>query len=48
MNWRVYITQEEIKTGVFPLKDLLQNSFYYPSCGFDGSIVKDCNTIGRD
>lgn len=48
MNWLDNITQEQIETGVFPLKEVLKNSFYYPSCGFDGGIVKDCNTRGRD
>ncbi|WP_076791956.1 hypothetical protein [Chlorobium sp. KB01] len=48
MNWLDNITQEQIETGMFPLNEVLQNSFYYPSCGFDGGIIKDCNTIGRD
>lgn len=48
MSWLVNITQEQIESGMFPLKDVLQNSFYYPSCGFDGGIIKDCNTMGRD
>ncbi len=48
MNWLTKLTKEEIETGKFPLKDILQNSLYYPSCGFDGGVVKDCNTAARD
>lgn len=48
MSWLDDITQEQIEKCKFPIKEVLQNSFYYPSCGFDGGIVKDCNTLGRD
>ena len=48
MSWLENITQEKIKKGNFPLREVLQNSFYYPSCGFDGGLIKDCNTVGRD
>ncbi len=41
------ITKEEIESGKLPLRDLLQNSLYYPSCGIDGGVIKDCNTLGR-
>jgi hypothetical protein len=34
------LTKEEIINGQLPLIELLDNSFYYPSCGFDGGIVK--------
>ena len=42
------ITKQQIEFGEFPLQELLKDSFYYPSCGFDGGIVRDCNTIGRE
>lgn len=48
MNFLEHLTKENIEKGDFPLKEVLQNSFYYPSCGFDGGVVKDCNTIGRE
>lgn len=48
MNWLENLTKEKIENGNFPLSDVLENSFYYPACGFDGGIVKDCNTMGRD
>ena len=48
MNWLEKLTSERIQNGNFPLMDILQNSFYYPSCGFDGGIIKDINTVGRD
>lgn len=35
-----YLTKEEIISGKLPLIELLDNSFYYPSCGFDGGIIK--------
>jgi hypothetical protein len=41
------ITQEEIENGELPLAAILQNSFYYPSSGLDGGIIRDCNTIER-
>jgi hypothetical protein len=34
------LTKADILSGQFPLIDLLDNSLYYPSCGFDGAIVK--------
>jgi hypothetical protein len=42
------ITKQQIEVGKFPLKEILDNSFYYPSCGFDGGLVRDCNTTGRE
>lgn len=48
MNILLNLTAEQIQNGIFPLNDVLTNSFYYPSCGFDGGIIKDCNTIGKD
>jgi hypothetical protein len=34
------ITKESIKNQPFPLHDLLVDSFYYPSSGFDGSPIR--------
>lgn len=48
MNWLADLTQEKIEKGPLPLKKLLENSLYYPSAGFDGGVIKDCNTIGRE
>ena len=38
MNKIDNLTEDEILNGHFPLEDLLKNSFYYPSSGFDGGI----------
>ncbi|MFM2230433.1 MAG: hypothetical protein RL607_1691 [Bacteroidota bacterium] len=42
------LTKQEIENGKFPLAEILKNSIYYPSSGFDGGIIRDCNTLGRD
>ncbi|MEI7526190.1 MAG: hypothetical protein WCJ95_17730 [Mariniphaga sp.] len=34
------LTNDEVINGELPLIDLLDNSFYYPSCRFDGGIIK--------
>jgi hypothetical protein len=34
------LTKDEVISGKLPLIELLDNSFYYPSCGFDGEIIK--------
>jgi hypothetical protein len=47
MSWLENLTNDQIKNGKLPLNEILENSFYYPSCGFDGGIVKDCNTENR-
>lgn len=39
------LTVEQIEMAPFPLHDILNNSLYYPSCGLDGGVVKDCNTL---
>jgi hypothetical protein len=41
------LTRDDIMNGPLPIRDLLQQSLYYPSCGFDGGVVKDCNTHAR-
>lgn len=48
MNWLAELTQEKIEKGPLPLKELLESSLYYPSAGFDGGVIKDCNTIGSE
>ena len=34
------LTQERIINEKLPINELLTNSLYYPSCGFDGGVVK--------
>ena len=34
------LTKDEVINGKLPLLEFLDNSFYYPSCGFDGGIIK--------
>jgi hypothetical protein len=40
MNKIDSLSKNEILNGQFPLEDLLKDSFYYPSSGFDGGVVK--------
>lgn len=47
MSFLDHLTREKIENDVFPLKEILENSLYYPSSEFDGGVVKDCNTLGR-
>ncbi len=48
MSYLDTLTPEQITRGPLPLKDLLHNSLYYPSSGFDGGVIKDCNTLARN
>ena len=48
MHWINKLSKEDIKSQPIPIVNLLMDSFYYPSSGFDGGIVKDCNTKARD
>jgi hypothetical protein len=48
MSFLDNITKEQIEHEELPLAELLQNSLYYPSSGFDGGVVKDCNTLSRN
>ena len=48
MNWLETLSIAEIGNGKFPIQNVLDHSLYYPSCEFDGGVVKDCNTLGRD
>jgi len=42
MNFIDELTPDQILNGVLPINELLENSLYYPSCGFDGGVVKFC------
>ena len=39
-EWLASLTQSSMMSDIFPLQELLKDSLYYPSCGFDGSPVK--------
>jgi hypothetical protein len=38
--WLANLTAEAIKHDQFPLHELLKNSLYYPSCGFDADPIR--------
>lgn len=42
------LTPETIAHGVFPVKELLSNSVYYPASAFDGGVIRDCNVNRKD
>lgn len=42
------LTQDQIIQGSFPLEEILKDSLFYPACGYDGGVIKYCNTLGRD
>lgn len=42
------LSKSDIENGVFPLQSILKDSLYYPSSGFDGSVIQYCNTTGRE
>ena len=42
------LTPETIAHGEFPIRELLYNSVYYPACGFDGGVIRDCNVNRKD
>ena len=48
MSYLNQLTVKDIEQGVFPLKEILANSLFYPACDNDGGVVKDCNTINRE
>ena len=41
------LTQEDILNRRIPMKELLEDSVYYPACYTDGRPIKYCNTIWR-
>ena len=41
------LTREDILGKRIPMKELLENSVYYPACYSDGRPIKYCNTIWR-
>jgi hypothetical protein len=43
MNFLSSLTPDSIKNGVFPLKDILKESLYYPYSSFNGEVIKNCN-----
>lgn len=47
MNFFESLSKEEIEKGQLPHKNILWNSLFYPSSGFDGGVIKDCNTLAR-
>lgn len=42
------LTQDDIMNNELPLQELLENSAYYPSCWFDGGVIKHCNKRLKD
>lgn len=42
------LSKDDIINNTFPLLELLANSAYYPSAGFDGGVIKYCNTRLKD
>ena len=48
INTLLALSNEDILNDVLPLHDILQNSVYYPSAGFDGGVIKHCNTRLKD
>ncbi len=47
MNFLDNLSKAQIENGAFPLREILENSLYYPSSGIDGGVIKDCNTLER-
>lgn len=39
-EWLPALTPENIMTGVFPLRDILTDSLYYPACNIDGIPIR--------
>jgi hypothetical protein len=39
-SWLTSLTPDSINLAPFPLHELLRESLYYPSCGFDGDPIK--------
>ena len=48
INTLLSLSKDNIMKGRLPLVDLLANSAYYPSAGFDGGVIKHCNTRLKD
>lgn len=42
------LSKDDILNHGLPLDDILVNSAYYPSSGFDGGVIKHCNTNLQD
>jgi hypothetical protein len=43
MNFLDALTADDMAKSL-PIKSLLENSLYYPGCGFDGTVIKYVNT----
>ena len=43
INFIQGLTKNEIKSGIVPIREILTNSAFYPACGIDGGLVRDCN-----
>jgi len=43
MSFLDKISEYDFHNAKFPVEELLTDSLYYPSCGFDGGVIKDCN-----
>lgn len=39
-EWLSVVDADSIETSSFPLEEVLRNSLYYPSSGFDGDPVR--------
>jgi hypothetical protein len=47
-HWNITLSKDDILNHGLPLDDILVNSAYYPSSGFDGGVIKHCNTNLQD
>lgn len=42
------LTPDAIANGPFPLREILDNSVYYPASSFDGGLIRDCNVNRKE
>lgn len=42
------LTLDAIQTNPFPIKEVLENSVYYPASGVDGGLIRDINRNRQD
>ena len=47
LHWTDRLKPEDVNAGPLPVSDILNASLYYPASGFDGSVIKECNTRSR-
>ena len=43
INSLVNLSVSAVEQGTFPLRQLLENSLYYPACDVDGEVIRYCN-----